>query len=198
MGVLGAPRVGFLERVVAPGGVSQAVRGGAVGLPTRSVIYCLFCPVSRSGELQRRRAARPRDPPLSPAPAPAPGRVPGERGAVTAPARGARVRPQRFLLWRGAWPAGAGSDWREPSPSAQSCLISSVRIGKRKKKKKPGKPDLTLQLSAPGELGNSPKNLAGWKMRLKENPHPRNEAKPVTVRGQVYGGMARGRWWMGS
>lgn len=45
---------------------------------------------------------------------------------------------------------------------------------------------------------NFPKNLAGWRVRLKEgNPHPRNEAKAVTVRGQVYarnrGGEAVGR-----
>lgn len=138
--------------------------------------------------LEQKRLHFPGNPLLSPA------RSPGSAGL--SPRLGTASQAAAFPAQaRGlAGPAGAGSDWREPGPSARRFLISSVRIGEKKKKKRSGKPDLTLQLSQRLESGrNFPKNLAGWKVRLKEgNPHPRNEAKAVTVRGQVYRRNSRG------
>lgn len=135
----------FLSGERRRSGCNGFVRGekhlARVGQLSRSFIYCLLCRVNRSGC-------------TGPGTRPLPGPVPGECGAVTAPPR------DRASGLRPAFPAGArdsagraraGSDWREPGPSARRFLISSVRIGKKKKKKKAGKPDLTLQLSAPGE-----------------------------------------------
>lgn len=85
-----------------------------------------------------------------------------------------------------------GSDWREQGPSAPRFLISSVSNGKKKNLES----QIELCSSQRLESGrNSPKNLAGWKMRFKqEHPHPRKEAKTVTVRGQIYEGE---RGWVG-
>lgn len=123
-----------------------------------------------------------------------PRRAPGECGAVTAPRDGSSGRPFPALAQPGPVRLGAGSDWREPSPSAPRFLISSVRIGR---KKKSGKADLTLQLSV-WRVQETLPEFGGLEMRLKEeNPHPRNEAKAVRTGGQVSERIARVRLWMG-
>ena len=68
-------------------------------------------------------------------------------------------------------------------PLCPALLDSSVRIGRGKKS---GKPDLTLQPSAPREWRKRSQEFGGLEMRLKEeDPHPRKEAKAVTAGGQV-------------
>lgn len=161
-----------------PSGCSR----GAVGLvaPPRPLFYLLsYLPHEQEPEPQ---AASFPGPPLSPLPS---GLFLGAWGCHRA----------HGLLSSGVSCSGggprAGSDWREPSPSAPRFWISSVRIGEEKKS---GKADLTLQLSA-GECG---KPSSTWRAGREANPHPGKEAKAVTVRGQVSEGKgARARVWMG-
>lgn len=158
------------------------VRGGEAFGPSRTAepLFYLLSPLL----CEQKWLHWPRNPP-----SPRPG--PRGAGAVTAPPRdrASGLRPAFPAGARdSAGRAGAGSDWREPGPSARRFLISSVRIGKKKKKKKVWKARFNFAaLSAWRVEENFPKNLAGWRVRLKEgNPQPRNEAKAVTVRGQVY------------
>lgn len=145
-GVSRAPRVcaGGSRAGPAPAGLQPAVRGARWPGWDRPPLFYLssFLPNE-----QKRGAAPAAAPPREPAPVPGP--VPGERGLSPrpGPARQATAFPAPARGLAGG--SGRRLERSEPLCPARSVLISSVRIGKEKKKS--GKPDLTLQRSAPGE-----------------------------------------------